>query len=107
MTMTHDIAVAVDIYMRGDTVRLVMRRAQQASKPRGGARAGAGRPRAADADAAILGSALDLLEKHGYGGPSSAAAGGPAGAAHTPIYQRWPAKPAPLAGPAAPRAYPP
>jgi AcrR family transcriptional regulator len=69
---------------------------------RGGARAGAGRPRAADADAAILESALDLLEKRGYAGLSIDAVAAAAGVAKTTIYRRWPSKPALLAAAAAP-----
>ena len=69
---------------------------------RGGARAGAGRPRDEDADGAILGAALDLLEKHGYGGLSIDAVANAAGVAKTTIYRRWPSKPALLAAAAWP-----
>jgi hypothetical protein len=73
-----------------------------AAPKRGGARAGAGRPRDEDADAAILGAALDLLEKNGYGGLSIDAVAGAAGVAKTTIYRRWPSKPALLAAAAWP-----
>jgi AcrR family transcriptional regulator len=77
-------------------------RRQQPPHARGGARAGAGRPRAADADSAILEAALDLLEKHGYAGLSIDAVAAAAGVAKTTIYRRWPSKPALLAAAAAP-----
>ncbi len=52
---------------------------------RGGARAGAGRPRAAETDALILEVCLELLERHGYGGLSIDAVAAAAGVAKTTI----------------------
>ncbi|MGZ3428189.1 MAG: TetR/AcrR family transcriptional regulator C-terminal ligand-binding domain-containing protein [Polyangia bacterium] len=69
---------------------------------RGGARVGAGRPRAVDADALILDVCLDLLERHGYGGLSIDAVAAAAGVAKTTIYRRWPSKTALVAAAAAP-----
>src|SRR5579862_4293650 len=59
---------------------------------RGGARAGAGRPRTADADRAILAACLDRLEKVGYGPLTIDDVAAAAGVAKTTVYRRWPSK---------------
>jgi AcrR family transcriptional regulator len=75
------------------------------SKPeplRGGARAGAGRPRDLGAAQAILDKALALLEKHGYEGVSIDDVAAAAGVAKTTIYRHWPSKPELIAAAAQP-----
>lgn len=69
---------------------------------RGGARAGAGRPRDLEAAGAILDKALALLEKHGYEGVSIDAVAAAAGVAKTTIYRHWPSKPEMIAAAARP-----
>jgi AcrR family transcriptional regulator len=69
---------------------------------RGGARAGAGRPRAADTDSVILEAALALFERHGYAGLSIDAVAAAAGVAKTTIYRRWASKAMLLSTAAAP-----
>ncbi len=59
---------------------------------RGGARAGAGRPRTADADRAILAACLDRLEKVGYGPLTIDDVATAAGVAKATVYRRWPSK---------------
>jgi len=70
-----------------------MRRAGRRAAGRGGARAGAGRPRA-DADEAILEACRALVEKRGYGPLSIDQVAAAAGVAKTTVYRRWPTKPA-------------
>jgi AcrR family transcriptional regulator len=93
--------VAVDTQKRNDTHRFEMGRASTKTS-RGGARAGAGRPRAADADSAILDAALALFEKNGYAGLSIDAVAAAAGVAKTTIYRRWASKAMLLSAAAAP-----
>jgi AcrR family transcriptional regulator len=60
---------------------------------RGGAREGAGRPRVAESDDAILEACRVLLEKRGYGRLSIDEVAAAAGVAKTTVYRRWPSKP--------------
>jgi AcrR family transcriptional regulator len=69
---------------------------------RGGARAGAGRPRDLEAAQAILDKTLLLLEKHGYEGVSIDDVAAAAGVAKTTIYRHWPSKPELIAAAARP-----
>jgi AcrR family transcriptional regulator len=69
---------------------------------RGGARAGAGRPRDLEAAQAILDKTLLLLEKHGYEGVSVDDVAAAAGVAKTTIYRHWPSKPELIAAAARP-----
>src|SRR5260370_21506871 len=69
---------------------------------RGGARAGAGRPRDLEAAQAILDKTLLLLEKHGYEGVSIDAVAAAAGVAKTTIYRHWPSNPELIAAAARP-----
>ncbi len=67
---------------------------------RGGARAGAGRPRDLEAAQAILDKTL--LEKQGYEALSIDAVAAAAGVAKTTIYRHWPSKPELVAAAARP-----
>jgi AcrR family transcriptional regulator len=69
---------------------------------RGGARAGAGRPRDLEAAQAILDKTLVLLEKHGYEGLGVDAVAAAAGVAKTTIYRHWSSKPELVAAAARP-----
>jgi AcrR family transcriptional regulator len=69
---------------------------------RGGARAGAGRPRTADADRAILAACLDRLERVGYGLLTIDDVAAAAGVAKATVYRRWPSKVALVQAAAAP-----
>ena len=59
---------------------------------RGGARPGAGRPRRADADGAILGATAELVLGVGYGSLRVDDVAARAGVAKSTIYRRWPSK---------------
>jgi AcrR family transcriptional regulator len=59
---------------------------------RGGRRAGAGRPRRADADDLILDTTLELLDEHGYGNFRVDDVAARTGIAKSTIYRRWPSK---------------
>jgi AcrR family transcriptional regulator len=77
--------------------------AKPKSEPcRGGARAGAGRPRDLEAAQAVLDKTLLLLEKHGYEGVSVDDVAAAAGVAKTTIYRHWPSKPELIAAAARP-----
>jgi AcrR family transcriptional regulator len=68
----------------------------------GGAREGAGRPRTADADPAILDACLDRLENVGYGLLTIEDVAAAAGVAKATVYRRWPSKAALVQAAAAP-----
>jgi AcrR family transcriptional regulator len=51
-----------------------------------------GRPRSADADAAILAAARAVLAEHGWEGTSLGEVAARAGVAKTTLYRRWPGK---------------
>jgi AcrR family transcriptional regulator len=64
---------------------------------RGGARAGAGRPRRPGVEAAVVSTTLDLLATRTYGELTVDAIADGAGVARTTIYRRWPSKAAVVA----------
>jgi AcrR family transcriptional regulator len=74
----------------------------RAREKRGGARQGAGRPRTADADRAILAACLDRLERVGYGPLTIDDVAAAAGVAKATVYRRWPSKVALVQAAAAP-----
>ncbi len=57
-----------------------------------GAEGGAGRPRSAATEAAILDAAVDLLVEEGFGGMSMEAVAARAGVGKAAIYRRWASK---------------
>jgi AcrR family transcriptional regulator len=67
------------------------------SKRRGGARAGAGRPRRPGVEAAVFEAVLGLLTNGGYGSITVATVAERAGVSKTTIYRRWPSKAAMVA----------
>jgi AcrR family transcriptional regulator len=75
---------------------------KKAKGVRGGAREGAGRPRTADADRAILSACLDRLETVGYGPLTIDDVAAAAGVAKATVYRRWPSKVALVQAAAAP-----
>lgn len=78
-------------YARYDTDRF---RYSQAVQRQGGSpqRAGSGRPRNPDIDAAILRAARDLLVDRGYEGMTVEAVARAAGSGKAAVYRRWPSK---------------
>jgi AcrR family transcriptional regulator len=64
----------------------------KAGANRGGARKGAGRPRVAETDRAILAACLTLFERGGYGTLKMDDVAVEAGVTKATVYRRWPTK---------------
>lgn len=78
------------------------KRKTKAKGTHGGVRMGAGRPRTADADGAILAACLNRLEKVGYSLLTVDDVAKAAGVAKATVYRRWPSKVALVQAAAAP-----